>query len=641
MKKLLLITFTATLVGACTTAEKVSEPAKQAPAPVAAKKATPAKPVEIKDDFYSTERGDPNVPTSAQWEEKNKDALAKATKREVLAKFLESEKAAMDLLAQVKPHYGTDSLVARQIAAVTQLVMNPKCEKAPACRKLWTDALMKSLLSCSDSYCAIFFIDQLRWCGYPEQAMKLEEIAAEANRVSINAKGVADIAIQTANELDSYSLCPEDEGFVPLFNGKDLTGWVANPCYGVPEPGVLACIPGTAPKGGGNLSTEKQYSDFILRFEVNIPTNANNGLGIRLPKPDSHAAYEGMELQIIDDGGDKYGKLAPYQYHGSIYGIVPAKRDSDGKVMTKTAGRGSYLKPAGQWNFQEVHVIGSMVKDYVNGILIVDADISKFKGDGDTMDKRKHPGLHNKKGHIAWLGHGDNVKWRNIRIKEFKNADEYKAYVNKQPKAPRGFTTLFTGKDFQNWKGVTTKERFDQPAVRKAAKKEKRAEMQKFADELMKKHWHIRNGVLFFDGFKGGYSLATAKDYRNFEMYVDWRLQGIRGDSGLYLRGCPQVQIWDAHNQWHIGSGGLYNNKKNPSQALVIADKTIGDWNRFYIRMIDDRVTVYLNGQLVVDNTILENYFDRKNPIYPCDQIELQCHGDPLEFKNIYIRELP
>jgi hypothetical protein len=115
----------------------------------------------------------------------------------------------------------------------------------------------------------------------------------------------------------------------------------------------------------------------------------------------------------------------------------------------------------------------------------------------------------------------------------------------------------------------------------------------------------------------------------------------ITGDSGLYLRGLPQVQIWDAHNQWHIGSGGLYNNRKNPSKALKIADKQVGDWNRFYIKMIDDKVTVYLNGQLVVDNVVLENYFDRKNPIYPCEQIELQCHGDPLEFKNIYIRELP
>jgi hypothetical protein len=114
----------------------------------------------------------------------------------------------------------------------------------------------------------------------------------------------------------------------------------------------------------------------------------------------------------------------------------------------------------------------------------------------------------------------------------------------------------------------------------------------------------------------------------------------VRGDSGLYLRGSPQVQIWDPHNQWKIGSGGLYNNKKNPSQALAIADRQIGDWNTFYIKMVGDTVTVKLNGTLVVDNTVLENYWDRSQPIFPKEQIELQCHGDPIEFKNIYIREL-
>ncbi len=151
-------------------------------------------------------------------------------------------------------------------------------------------------------------------------------------------------------------------------------------------------------------------------------------------------------------------------------------------------------------------------------------------------------------------------------------------------------------------------------------------------------HWHIRDGAFYFDG--KGYSLATDKDYGDFEMYVDWRLLTVRGDSGLYLRGSPQVQIWDAHNQWHIGSGGLYNNKQHPSQALTIADRLVGDWNTFHIKMVGDKVTVWLNGVLVVDNTVLENYWDRSQSIFPKEQIELQCHGDPLEFKNIFIREL-
>ena len=118
------------------------------------------------------------------------------------------------------------------------------------------------------------------------------------------------------------------------------------------------------------------------------------------------------------------------------------------------------------------------------------------------------------------------------------------------------------------------------------------------------------------------------------------RIMSVQGDSGLYLRGSPQVQIWDAHNQWHIGSGGLYNNKKNPSKALSIQDRIVGSWNTFHITMRGERVTVELNGVKVVDNTVLENYWDRSMPIFPVEQIELQCHGDPIEFKNIFIREL-
>jgi hypothetical protein len=212
--------------------------------------------------------------------------------------------------------------------------------------------------------------------------------------------------------------------------------------------------------------------------------------------------------------------------------------------------------------------------------------------------------------------------------------------VHKVPEDAKG---LFTGKksDMSNWKGVTTENNFDNPIVREKATPEERAEMQKKADALMK-HWHVReaDGVLFFDGKKGGYSLATKKDYKDFELWADWRVLYERGDSGLYLRGAPQVQIWDAHNQWHIGSGGLYNNKKNPSKALSIQDHLVGTWNTFHVTMRGERVTVELNGVKVVDDTVLENYWDRTKPIYPVEQIELQCHGDPLEFRNIFIRPL-
>ena len=406
-----------------------------------------------------------------------------------------------------------------------------------------------------------------------------------------------------------------EEGFVSLFNGKDLTGWVgATDGYKV-EDGVLYCDP----KKGGKLMTAKAYDNFILRFDFLLYTNSNNGLGIRAPLQ-GDAAYNAMELQILDDSGSQYTKLQPYQYHGSIYGVVPAKR--------------GFQKKVGQWNVQEVRAIGSKITVILNGEVIVDADLATVK---ETLDKKAHPGLHNPKGHIGWLGHGTRVDWRNIRIKEVPA--DYQVVKPTDNTPPAGFTALFNGKDLTNWKGVTRAEKFDNPLVRQKAAPEKRAEMQAKADEEMRASWHVRDGgTLYFNG--KGYSLATAKDYGDFEMWVDWRLLTVRGDSGLYLRGSPQVQIWDPHNQWKIGSGGLYNNKKNPSQALAIADRQIGDWNTFYIKMVGDTVTVKLNGTLVVDNTVLENYWDRSQPIFPKEQIELQCHGDPIEFKNIYIREL-
>jgi hypothetical protein len=135
---------------------------------------------------------------------------------------------------------------------------------------------------------------------------------------------------------------------------------------------------------------------------------------------------------------------------------------------------------------------------------------------------------------------------------------------------------------------------------------------------------------------------ATAKDYGDFELYCDWKIEKD-GDSGIYLRGTPQVQIWDPETKAAsgVGSGGLYNNQKNPSKPTKVADKPIGEWNTFFIRMVGDKVTVVLNGETVVDNVVLENYWNRDEPVFPTGQIELQNHGNTLYFRNIYIRELP
>jgi hypothetical protein len=207
---------------------------------------------------------------------------------------------------------------------------------------------------------------------------------------------------------------------------------------------------------------------------------------------------------------------------------------------------------------------------------------------------------------------------------------------------PPGFVALFNGKDLTGWKGLL-KEPLDNPARRAKATPEQLAEAQKEADEVMRKGWRAENGVLIFNG--NGRSLCTVKDYGDFEMYVDWKIEP-RGDSGVYLRGAPQVQIWDPFTKPTLygseaGSGGLFNNEKNPKNPTEVADNPIGRWNTFSIKMVGDKVTVKLNGKLVVDRVVMENYWERDKPIYPTGQIELQNHGSTLWFKNIYLREIP
>jgi hypothetical protein len=195
---------------------------------------------------------------------------------------------------------------------------------------------------------------------------------------------------------------------------------------------------------------------------------------------------------------------------------------------------------------------------------------------------------------------------------------------------PPGFVALFNGKDLTGWKALV-----DDPPRRAKMSPEQLAKVQERADKAMREHWKVVDGMIVYDGKNN--NLCTAKDYGDFEMWVDWKI-GPGGDSGIYLRGSPQVQIWDNK----IGSGGLYNNQKkeNPHDPLVFADNPIGQWNTFRIKMIGEKVWVWFNGKLVVDNVTLENYWERQKPIYPTGQIELQHHGSTLWFKNIYIREI-
>ncbi len=199
----------------------------------------------------------------------------------------------------------------------------------------------------------------------------------------------------------------------------------------------------------------------------------------------------------------------------------------------------------------------------------------------------------------------------------------------------RGFYTMYNGIDLRGWKGLV-----DNPVKRRKTSADTLAMKQIKADSIMRKGWLAQGEELHFTGH--GDNLCSVKDYQDFELSIDWKIEKD-GDAGLYLRGSPQVQIWDIARTnvgAQVGSGGLYNNQINPKNPSKVADNPVGEWNAFRVIMRGERVTVYLNGELVVDNVILENYWDRKIPIFIKDAIELQAHGNHIVYRNIYVKEL-
>lgn len=212
-----------------------------------------------------------------------------------------------------------------------------------------------------------------------------------------------------------------------------------------------------------------------------------------------------------------------------------------------------------------------------------------------------------------------------------------------QKSPPEGFTALFNGVDLSGWWGLSTE---DPRGWQSLPADELAAKRKKSLDDISA-HWRVEDGALVNDG--GGLYLSTDTDYGDFELLVDYKTVA-KADSGIYLRGCPQVQIWDYTKEggkWNIGadkgSGGLWNNSKGTAgrDPLALADKPFGEWNHFRIIMIGERVTVYLNEKLVVDHARLENYFDRKKPIPAKGPIELQTHGGEIRWRNVFIREIP
>ncbi|MBI2426026.1 MAG: DUF1080 domain-containing protein [Candidatus Hydrogenedentes bacterium] len=188
-------------------------------------------------------------------------------------------------------------------------------------------------------------------------------------------------------------------GFTSVFNGKDLTGWAGDVKNYEVRDGAIVCREGH----GGNLFTKDEYADFVVRVEFKLPAGGNNGLAIRYPGK-GNPAYDGMtELQVLDNDDAQYAELDKRQYHGSAYGQAAAHR--------------GYLRPVGEWNYQEVTVKGATIKVELNGTVILDTDLSKAT---DFMANDPHPGKDLKKGHFGFAGHNDPVMFRNIAIKELK-----------------------------------------------------------------------------------------------------------------------------------------------------------------------------------------------------------------------------
>jgi hypothetical protein len=189
-----------------------------------------------------------------------------------------------------------------------------------------------------------------------------------------------------------------EHGFVSMFNGKNLDGWQgAEEDYGVKD-GVLYCKDGR----WGKLYTEKQYSDFILRFDFKLRPGGNNGIGVRCPITKEEPGFESFEIQVQDDSYPEYQKFKPVQYTGSVYGAVAAKR--------------GHLKPVGEWNSMEIFADGPHVKVTVNGAVILDTDLRE--AGTPEIHGHKLTGLLREKGHIALCGHQEHVEFRNMRIKE-------------------------------------------------------------------------------------------------------------------------------------------------------------------------------------------------------------------------------
>jgi hypothetical protein len=207
---------------------------------------------------------------------------------------------------------------------------------------------------------------------------------------------VREISAEEANRVLA-EIGGGDSGFQPLFNGADLTGWTGEVDSYEIVGDAIVCKAGH----DGNLLTDETFDNFVVRLEFKVPPGGNNGLAIRAPVTDDDLAYLGMELQVLDDTASKYKDLHDYQFHGSLYGLAAAHR--------------GYLRPVGEWNYQEVAVEGEGIRVELNGFETLNVNLDEVRQ--MPLDGKDHPGAFRSEGHFGFCGHGDPVAFRNIRIK--------------------------------------------------------------------------------------------------------------------------------------------------------------------------------------------------------------------------------
>jgi hypothetical protein len=433
------------------------------------------------------------------------------------------------------------------------------------------------------------------------------------------------LALQTSARAD-------EEGFRPLFNGNDLTGWVNVNCH----PSTFFVKDGmivTTGKPTGFLRTDRQYENFILEMDwlhVNTKEVGNSGLFVwGDPVPAKGTGYtRGIEVQVLVNltYKNKKGEITATS-QGDLFSIWGAHCKPDRPhpdAWERCLPSENHCKGGGEWNHYKVIANNGVIKLHVNG--------KEVSGVSECNPR---------KGYLALESEGAECWFKNIKIQELPSTNPK---LNEIADVDWGFTSLFTGLDLANWK----------------------------QDPGHEGHWRPSDWRLVYDGKSQAKdrSLWSEKEYGDFEFMCDWRFPGKAqkktvpvilpsgehekeqsgkekmvqiddyGDSGIYLRGSAksQVNIWC----WPIGSGEVYGYRMDKKMAPEIragvtpkikADAPPREWNRMFITMVGDRLTVILNDRKVIGNARLPGVAAR-------GPIALQDHGDPVEFANLFIREL-